>query len=69
MPNLDDGIHASHPTVMPVWENVREIRASKPLAQHQSAIQEDRSGSRFLIIALALGILFLCTLSFFSTTH
>ena len=65
IPNLDGGIHASHPTAMPVWENDREIRASKPLAQHQSVIQEDRSGSRFLIIAIALGSLLLCGVGIF----
>ena len=59
MPNLDVGIHASHPTAMPVWDDT-EIRASKPLFQQASAIQEDKSGSRLIIIAIALASLLLC---------
>ncbi|MBT3189577.1 MAG: hypothetical protein HN736_10505 [Anaerolineae bacterium] len=59
MPNLDRGIHAPHPTAMPTWDDT-EIRASKPLIQQNSAIQEDRGGSRLLIITLVLGSLLLC---------
>ncbi len=58
-PNLDGGIHAPHPTAMPVW-NDTEIRASKPLIRQTSTIQEDRGGSRLLIIALALFLLLAC---------
>lgn len=59
MPNLDGGIHPSHPTAMPTWDE-SEIRASKPLSQQGSAIQEDKGGSRLIIIALALVSLLVC---------
>ena len=57
IPNLD-GIHPSHPEAMPVWDDT-ELRASKPLFQQASAIQEDRGSSR-LVIFLALGSVLLC---------
>ncbi len=60
IPNLDGGIHAPHPEAMPVWDDDTELRASKPLPRQNSAIQEDRSGSRFLIIAIALLSLLAC---------
>ena len=59
MPNLDGGIHPSHPEAMPVWDDA-EIRPSKPLFQQASAIQEDKGNSRLLFIALALLSLLLC---------
>ena len=59
MPNLNAGIHPSHPEAMPVWDDT-EIRASKPLFQQSSAIQEDKGSSRLLFIALALLSLLLC---------
>lgn len=59
MPNLNRGIHPSHPTALPVWDDT-EIRKSKPLFQQKSAIQEDRGGTRFIIIALALVSLLVC---------
>ncbi len=59
MPNLDGGIHAPHPTAMPVWDDA-ELRASKPLIQQKSAIQEDRGGSRLAIILVALVSLLVC---------
>ena len=59
MPNLDGGIHTSHPTAMPVWDDT-ELRASKPLFQQPSAIQEDDGRSRLMIVALALISLLIC---------
>ena len=59
IPNLDGGIHPAHPEAMPVWDDT-EIRASKPLFQQASAIQEDSGGSRLIIVALALVSLLVC---------
>ena len=58
IPNLD-GIHPAHPEAMPVWDDT-EIRASKPLFQQASAIEEDKGSSRLIIIALALVSLLVC---------
>lgn len=59
MPNLNGGIHASHPTAMPTWEN-SEIRASQLLIQQNSAIQNESGNSRTLVILLAAISLLVC---------
>jgi len=59
MPNLNRGIHPSHPEAMPVWDDT-EIRASKPLLRQKSAIQMDGGSSRLLLIALVIFGLLAC---------
>jgi len=59
MPNLNRGMHPSHPEAMPVWDDT-EIRASKPLPRQKSVIQMDGGGSRMIIIAFVLVSLLVC---------
>ena len=59
MPNLNRGMHPSHPEAMPVWDDT-EIRASKPLPRQNSAIEMDGGGSRLVIIAFVLVSLLVC---------
>ena len=59
IPNLNRGMHPSHPEAMPVWDDT-EIRASKPLFQQKSTIQEDSGGSRLIMIAFILVGLLAC---------
>ncbi|MCP4143465.1 MAG: hypothetical protein GY755_24795 [Chloroflexi bacterium] len=64
LPNLDGGFHPSHPEAMPVWDDA-ELRASKPLFQQNSTIQEDRGGARVAIILAAFVSLMVCGVAVF----
>jgi len=59
IPNLDGGIHSSHPESMPVWDDT-EIRSSKPLFSSPPTIQHYSGNSRLLIILLVLFSLLVC---------